>query len=1622
MMGKNKGMHRLLACVLAAAMTLGGVTTTLATPTVAEAYPSNAVRPTQLKSDLTYDKQYQPVKLAGGKSYVFGGNVDIYYYEVEGGTAKNPTRLYFSNSSSLGGPLTDTRDVQYSQHPLFVLKGGYVEFIGDSGTSTEVRCDGKTFLSDSADYDRHGGVDKPNTGESLNLTVKDLKLVSRTGTKGDSGRAILLYGTMGKGETATFTNVNVSNWDCAHNAAGSFGNVVSDYVASPAPVTIRGCNVAVDATFNNCIFEGNCDDCVGALSVVGRAKRPKATLNGCTFKNNYQTMIACDALKIESVESGHVHSGNIGVKNADVTLSECSIVSEPYTAPSWRRCPSAYMENGYDMHMTSALAVAKDASCTIIDTKVDDSYARSSSDKYGKPYSIQDAKRSTVYVLGSVTLAGNTKITSTVAKGLDASGVSYDGKLRVDKSFTGEAVLSVDDTKFDPTVDQRGYYYAYVDLGTTDLSQDDLASRLKLANADVAYQVTDGRVKVIHRRHEHAWNYSVNADGYSIKATCSGSYEASQCSYSRCGDTISLMSSKSGDLSFTYNGKARDVVLDTTKPSQTDNAVAQGKVKITGARFYRCTDENDTGGIEMEGSVPTDAGYYRVVATVAIEGQDDVTLERRFRIAPAQLNEKSLCEIEVIGYDKLRDNVRFRNGDVRDDVPSYAWTGEEITPRIKVTYKLGGEWIELKEGVDFERFEWGESVSEKEPGAYRSQVWGLGNFTYGKFFYWTIYGTQFENVQAEGFEGAYDGKSHVPSVTVDNAPGDMKVEYSSDGGSTWSTSKPAYKNVARDDSGNVIAKTVGYRITATDYVPVEGEVTMKIIPADQEAPKGLKTTAPTGHGLSDGSIEDVDDACEWKSEEKGGYQKLARGQTTIKGLVAGKYTIRRKADNNHNASEVVSVEVKDGPKKADGTGWKSDDVKHWNNCTCGQEKLDEAEHAFEWVIDQEPTATETGSRHQECTVCGYAREAVEIPAASVGGYSGEYDGQWHAPDASSLPEGATVEYKIDGGETWGTEAPQIKDAGSVKADYRVTVDGVEVKGEVELKVAPRPVTLKATDASKVYGEADPVLGYTVCAGSLVEGESLDGISVAREKGEAVRDGGYAITVSQKKGANSNYDVTLEPGTFTVAKRALTLAWGTTEFVYDGAAHAPAVSLGNVLVGDSVEATVEGTQTEANRAGETYTAAITGIKGDAAANYALPADGLTRTFTIRNAPQNAPAAQTKAESVSGKHDGELTGLDESMEWRAGDSTSYQPVGEHNQIGDLAPGVYYVRYRAKANHDASSDTKLTIAAGRKLVVTLPGEQAGYTLTSTATELDWHGSATLSVSIASSHFAGDGYAVKVNGRKVELSAKGTYELKSVEADVNVTVEGVLKHEPDGTGWKSDDNSHWHVCRCGEVIDKAEHDFEWVVDTPATVEAEGSRHQECTVCGAKGKTEDIAILAPAIVEGAGQTLTKVPAVPVDRDLTVRSSAPLRLFKRVLVDDTEVASDNYTLKEGSTIVTLKAAYLATLETGEHKLSVVSESGTAETTFTIAEQAKPADGGNGTGSGAAADGTGSATKPSASAGNAAKKGDGAAKKAGSGKTSAAAMPHVGDNAFAAVVATLVAGIAAIGTALVLHRR
>lgn len=93
------------------------------------------------------------------------------------------------------------------------------------------------------------------------------------------------------------------------------------------------------------------------------------------------------------------------------------------------------------------------------------------------------------------------------------------------------------------------------------------------------------------------------------------------------------------------------------------------------------------------------------------------------------------------------------------------------------------------------------------------------------------------------------------------------------------------------------------------------------------------------------------------------------------------------------------------------------------------------------------------------------------------------------------------------------------------------------------------------------------------------------------------------------------------------------------------------------------------------------------------------------------------------------------------------------------------------------------------------------------------------------------------------------------------------------------------------------------------------------------------------SIIQGAGQQVT------AGKDAVFSSSADLSKFVKVLIDGTELSNEYYTVTEGSTIITLKREYLATLKEGKHTISIVSTDGTATADFTVAKEqvVKPED-------------------------------------------------------------------------------
>ena len=109
-------------------------------------------------------------------------------------------------------------------------------------------------------------------------------------------------------------------------------------------------------------------------------------------------------------------------------------------------------------------------------------------------------------------------------------------------------------------------------------------------------------------------------------------------------------------------------------------------------------------------------------------------------------------------------------------------------------------------------------------------------------------------------------------------------------------------------------------------------------------------------------------------------------------------------------TELTMIPTADSHTHSYGTAWKCDGTNHWHECACG-DTADTAAHTFKWVTDKEATATEKGSKHEECTVCGAKRSENtvidKLPGSGSTGNTGSGDNSTHKPgknDSGNSPQ------------------------------------------------------------------------------------------------------------------------------------------------------------------------------------------------------------------------------------------------------------------------------------------------------------------------------------------------------------------------------------------------------------------------------------------------------------------------------------------------------------------------------------------------------------------------------------------------------------------------------------------
>ena len=191
----------------------------------------------------------------------------------------------------------------------------------------------------------------------------------------------------------------------------------------------------------------------------------------------------------------------------------------------------------------------------------------------------------------------------------------------------------------------------------------------------------------------------------------------------------------------------------------------------------------------------------------------------------------------------------------------------------------------------------------------------------------------------------------------------------------------------------------------------------------------------------------------------------------------------------------------------------------------------------------------------------------------------------------------------------------------------------------------------------------------------------------------------------------------------------------------------------------------------------------------------------------------------------------------------------------------------------------------------------------------------------------------SVTVNGASVTLDSNsqfvlnpkdGTQKIVATDTAGNTSAEMIVTVSGEHKSGTAACINQAICMYCGSPygsLNSDKHNLEYFPAKGASVTATGNKEywhcKDCKKYFADGNgTNSIALsdtviakLPPSIIDGSGQSLTAGET----RELAFRSNAAIADFRRVDLEGRTVDRGNYTVREGSTIVTLKTDYVRSL-------------------------------------------------------------------------------------------------------------
>ena len=376
-------------------------------------------------------------------------------------------------------------------------------------------------------------------------------------------------------------------------------------------------------------------------------------------------------------------------------------------------------------------------------------------------------------------------------------------------------------------------------------------------------------------------------------------------------------------------------------------------------------------------------------------------------------------------------------------------------------------------------------------------------------------------------------------------------------------------------------------------------------------------------------------------------------------------------------------------------------------------------------------------------------------------------------------------------------------------------------------------------------------------------------------------------------------------------------------------------------------------------GTVLTVAKTGtfkIKVETLADGIYASGEKTITLTVNNG-----TIEYKAADYAGTYDGQAHSI--SVTAPEGASVTYSTDGVsygNDTLSFTDAGIYTVYYRiTKANYDTVNGSKDVTINKKTVTITAAGQnifwgeniaqddytvsQGGLTAGDCITEI------TLIPSTAS--FTENG-TISISNVKIKNTAgadvTGSYEIIPVNGTLKISHDTTLPLD------RIEAVKTKNTCTAGESLNVdditvtayyADSYSEPVTDFTTnadSIDMQTAGTKTLTVSYTKNgitKTFDISIMvkaAPApvdyeILDGANSSWEHNS----DGSLSIKGNGEFSKFVGVRIDGILIDAENYIVKEGSTIITLKAEYLNTISAGSHTIEIVWTDGAAGTNLTI---------------------------------------------------------------------------------------